>query len=102
MVLAVSALIQGNTPTKSTFLSKGFSSKLLENWDLTKKGIDRAVSFLEEEKLFDNKRLPTEVILNPLSALWAVAPDSLDAEGEARNLLRKYLWRSFFTDRRHR
>jgi hypothetical protein len=32
-------------------------------------------------------------------ALWAAAPDGLDAEGRARNILRKYLWRAFFTNR---
>jgi len=102
LALAVSALLQDSTPTKSTFLSKGFSAKLIENWDLTRNGIERAVRFLEEEKLFDSKRLPTEVVLAPLAALWAAAPESLDAAGEARNLLRKYLWRSCFTDRYER
>jgi hypothetical protein len=42
--------------------------------------------------------LPTDVIVAPLSALWGLAPKGLDAEGEARTLLRKYLWRAFFTD----
>ncbi|MCE2484068.1 MAG: hypothetical protein J4F42_01040 [Desulfurellaceae bacterium] len=34
-----------------------------------------------------------------LVALWAHAPDGLDGEGEARLLLRKFLWRAFLTDR---
>jgi hypothetical protein len=34
-----------------------------------------------------------------LSALWAGAPDGLDAEGRARTILRKYMWRAFFTNR---
>jgi hypothetical protein len=102
LVLAISALLQESAPIKSTFLSKGFSTQLLENWELAKRGIQRAVAFLEDEKIFDNKRLPTEVILGPLSALWALAPQGLDAAGEARTLLRKYLWRSFFTDRYER
>jgi hypothetical protein len=34
-----------------------------------------------------------------LVALWAVAPNGLDAEGRARTILRKYLWRAFFSNR---
>jgi len=41
-------------------------------------------------------------VLAPLAALWGVAPNGLDAEGEARTLLRKYLWRACFTDRYER
>jgi hypothetical protein len=46
--------------------------------------------------------LPTDVIIAPLAGLWGVSPQGLDAEGEARTLLRKYLWRSCFTDRYER
>jgi hypothetical protein len=38
-------------------------------------------------------------VIPVLVALWAVAPDGLDAEGRARNLMRRYLWRAFFTNR---
>ena len=34
-----------------------------------------------------------------LVALWAHAPDGLDGEGEARRILRKFLWRAFLTER---
>lgn len=54
------------------------------------------------KKIFDSKRLPTDVVVAPLSALWAIAPVGGDAEGRIRALLRKYLWRTCFTDRYER
>lgn len=57
---------------------------------------------MEQESIFDAKRLPTDVIIAPLAGLWGLSPQGLDAEGEARTLLRKYLWRACFTDRYER
>jgi len=39
------------------------------------------------------------VVIPVLVALWGIAPKGLDAEGRARGILRKYLWRAFFTNR---
>lgn len=102
LMLAVAALLQDKVPNKSTYLSGGFSDHLVEVWDRTISGVRRAVAFLEEEQIFDGKRLPTDVVLYPLAALWSRVPDGLDAEGEARTLLRKYVWRAFCTDRYER
>ena len=99
LMLAVTALLQDKVPNKSTYLSDGFSDHLVEVWDKVVNGINRAISFLEEESIFDSSCLPTDVVLYPLSALWSQVPDGLDAEGEARILLRKYVWRAFCTDR---
>jgi hypothetical protein len=57
------------------------------------------VSFLEEERIFDAQRLPTDLVVPVLTALWANTPDGLDAEGRARLVYRTYLWRAFFTNR---
>lgn len=102
LMLAVAALLQDKVPNKKSYLTSGFSNHVVEEWDNIVNGICRAVSFLEEEKVFDGKRLPTDVVLYPLSALWSQVSDGLDAEGEARILLRKYLWRAFCTDRYER
>jgi hypothetical protein len=99
LVLYASALLQGHAPTNASYLAKDFGSQLLAHWDLLVEGIQRAVSFLEEERILDAARLPTDVVVPVLTALWALAPKGLDTEGNARNLLRKYLWRAFFTDR---
>jgi hypothetical protein len=99
LALYVTALLQSKPPLNTTYLSKDFGAQLLARWDELLKGIARAVAFLEEERVFDAARLPTDVVVPVLSALWAVAPEGLDAEGRARAGLRKYLWRAFFTNR---
>lgn len=102
LMLSVGALLQDKAPNKSSFLSDGFSGKLVANWETTKLGIRRAITFLEQERVLDAKRLPTDVLIAPLAALWGISPEGLDAEGEARILLRKYLWRACFTERYER
>lgn len=99
LVLYASALLQGKPPTNSTYLGKGFGEALLAHWDELVRGVQRTVTFLEEERVFDARRLPTDVVLPVLTALWAVAPQGLDAEGRARTILRKYVWRAFFSNR---
>jgi hypothetical protein len=99
LVLYASALLQGRPPTNATYLVRDFGSQLLAGWDLLVEGIQRAGAFLEEERILDAARLPTDVVVPVLAALWAHAPKALDTAGKARNLLRRYLWRAFFTDR---
>ena len=93
------ALLQGRAPTNATYLAKDFGPQLLSNWETLLNGVSRAADFLEQERVFDSARLPTDVVVPVLVALWAIAPSGLDAEGRARTILRKYLWRAFFSDR---
>ena len=97
--LYASALIQGRAPTNATYMSKEFSKSLLANWDIFVAGISHTVAFLEEERIFDSARLPTEIVVPVLTALWARSPKALDGAGRARTTMRKYLWRSCFTNR---
>lgn len=99
VMLAIGALLQDRTPTKSSYLSADFPARLIDDWEKIENGAERMVKFLEEERIFDERRLPSDVLLHSLGALWAQSAEYLDAEGEARNLLRKFLWRSIFTER---
>lgn len=99
LALYASALLQGKAPTNATYMAKDFGTKLLDNWDAFLNGVIRTVDFLEQERVFDAARLPTDVVVPVLVALWGLAPKQLDVEGRARNVLRKYLWRAFFTNR---
>lgn len=99
LVLYGSALIQGRAPTNSTYMAKDFGPQLLANWRTYIDGVSRTVDFLEQERVFDSARLPSDVVVPVLVALWGIAPKGLDAEGRARTLLRKYLWRAFFANR---
>jgi len=99
LVLPVAALLQDKAPTHTNFLRLNFR-KLREDWDKIIYGTKKTVEFLESEYVLDARRLPIESIIAPLVALWAgsikVRPSE---EGNIRILLRKYLWRGFFTNR---
>jgi hypothetical protein len=99
LVLYASALLQDKAPTNATYLAKGFGETLLSHWDELVRGVQRTVTFLEEERVFDAKRLPTDVVVPVLTALWARAPEALDGAGRARTIMRRYLWRAFFSNR---
>lgn len=99
LTLYASALLQGKPPTNKTYLEKEFGQNLLENWEALISGIKRTETFLEEERVFDATRLPTDIVVPVLTALWAKTPDGLDAEGRARTVFRKYIWLAFFSNR---
>lgn len=102
LVLAAGALLQGRVPSRINYLSDDFGKQLIENWDKYLKGIERTANFLQEERIFDAARLPTDVVVPVLVALWSEVPIGLDAEGNARSIIRKYIWRAFFTSRYER
>lgn len=102
LALYASALLQERAPTNASYMNKDFAAMMIENWDKVLRGVSRTVEFLEEERIFDAKRLPSDVAIPVLIALWGLAPMALDGEGRARTLLRKYLWRAFFSNRYER
>lgn len=102
LVLYANALLQTHSPTYSTFMKKDFGELLIANWEKLIRGMDRTVDFLESERIFDYQRIPTDVVIPVLVALWSIAPESLDIEGRVRSVLQKYLWRAFITNRYER
>ncbi len=98
-VLAVGALIENSAPVRKTFLSSGFPKSLISNWSAIQRGLENAIQCMQDERIYDAKRLPTDVAFYVTSALWANAPTKLDKAGEVRHITRKYLWTAFFTDR---
>lgn len=100
IVLSVGALLMGRAPLKKTYLEKGFGNELANVWQEVKRGFARGLPFLQQEALFNEKCLPTDVAVYLTCALWARAPEEgFDAEGNARALIRKVLWRACYTDR---
>lgn len=98
LVLSTTALLQDRHPNQRGYLSLDFE-RIIDDWPKIVKGSKELVEFLKEERVFDSDRLPTESVLAPLAALWAEAPGTPDERGNVRILLRKYLWRAFFTPR---
>jgi hypothetical protein len=99
LALYASALLQGRAPTNANYMAKDFGRRMVEHWQIVLRGAVHATEFLEEENIFDAKRLPSDVVIPVLVALWGLAPTALDAAGRARTVLRKYIWRAFFTNR---
>ncbi|MHB8378147.1 MAG: GmrSD restriction endonuclease domain-containing protein [Candidatus Limnocylindrales bacterium] len=97
-ILGVAALRQDRSPTQASFFRLDLD-ELVRDWEDLSNGVAGAVDFLTEEKVFDKDRLPTVAVIPILSALWSVVPTALDELGNARTLLRKYLWRAFVTRR---
>lgn len=99
LVLSASALLQDKLPSQRGYFSMDLKKEFNDNWPKILKGTRELVQFLEGESVFDKPRLPIESVLAPLVALWAEAPETPDERGNIRILLRKYLWRAFFTER---
>lgn len=102
LALAAGALLQGRTPRKATYLDRDFDDELVANWDQYSQGVKDTVEFLAGEKIFDADRLPTDIVIPILVAIWAKAPTAPDARGRARTILSRYVWRAFFTRRYER
>ena len=97
LMLEVAALREDRAPTQASYLRLDLG-RLLRDWEQITTGIGFAIAFLEEEHVLDGERLPTVAVLRILAALHEHLPQ-LDALGNARNLLRKFVWRAFFTNR---
>ena len=102
LLLRSAALLQDRTWNRSSFFARDFPARLVDSYPDLVVGAQRAVQFLEDERVFDRARLPTETVLPMLIALWASAPTGGDAEGRARLLFRRFLWSAFATERYER
>ncbi len=98
LVLSIAAFREDLPPTQASF-QKLDLERLVEGWDEIIKCADFALKFLDEERIFDAERLPTIAVLYTLAAVQDCVPKILDASGNAKSLLRKYVWRAFATRR---
>ena len=73
--------------------------QVLENWPKLERGLSRMASFLEGQRIFDDRRLPTNAVLSVIAAAYELIPDDGDFLAKAEKLLRRYLWSAFFSDR---
>ncbi|MGW0857212.1 GmrSD restriction endonuclease domain-containing protein [Streptomyces sp. NPDC002690] len=99
IVLRTAALMQDKTPDRPSILNLDWE-QVVKTWPQLVAGAEKAVEFLEAEKVIDGSRLPIFTALPALITLWShgasLSPDRL---GSTRTLLRKYMWRAFFTER---
>lgn len=99
LILTTSALLQGNLPNQRGAWDMD-RRVMVEKWPTMERGLKRMADFLRGEGVFDEQRLPTNAVLAPIAALYALdIPESGDKRGQDELLLTKYLWHAFFTDR---
>lgn len=98
LVLDVVALRQNRIPGKAGYRGIDYT-QMLNEWDNIVSGVKGMVNFLEEEGVFDAQRLPTYTAIPIIASLWEHLPKQPDKLGNARHLLRKFLWRAFLTSR---
>jgi len=98
LVLDVVALRQDRIPSQAGYRGIDYP-RMLKEWDTVVNCIKGMASFLEDECIFDAKRLPSYTAIPILAALWEYLPTQPDKLGNALHLLRKFLWRAFLTSR---
>ena len=98
LVLDVVALRQDPVPSKAGHRGIDYA-RMLAEWESVVKGIQGMMIFLEDECIFDGQHLPSYTAMPILAAIWEYLPTHPDQLGNARHLLRKYLWRAFLSSR---
>lgn len=98
LVLSTSALLQEKSPILRGYVEMD-KAVLVENWGHLHSALARMADFLEEERVFDAKRLPMFAVLPVIAALLHHTGTEGDRSARDRRLLRRYLWSSFFSDR---
>ncbi|HEX5337646.1 MAG TPA: hypothetical protein VFW53_04345, partial [Gallionella sp.] len=91
-------LMQGYLPNQGGIGAMD-KSKLVDNWPRMERALVRASGFLARQHIFDEKRLPTNIVFAVIAACFDKIPEDGDELGRAEQLLRAYLWSSFFTTR---
>lgn len=98
IALQTAALRADKTPGQASFFQLDLSI-VDATWDEISAGIKWAVQVLEEEGIYDDQRLPTVTVVPVLAALHRDLPKALDEHGNARGVIRAYMWRAFITSR---
>lgn len=97
-LLQVGALLQGMVPNK-TGIGGMDKKQLVQDWPRIERAMVRASSFLTRQHIYDERRLPSNVIVPVLAASLDSVPENGDALGRGEHLLRAYLWSAAFTSR---
>lgn len=97
-VLQTSALLQNRLPNQRGFFDMDYMM-FVDNWERMTRGLGRAVQTIQSMRIFDGERLPSAIPLPVVAALLADEPEAGDRRAVVDRLMRKYAWRSFFTNR---
>ncbi len=98
LILEIAALREDKPPTQASY-QRLEPERLLAEWKQVVHGAAFAADFLDQERIFDGDRLPSIAVVRVLAGLAEHLPNSPDAQGNSRSLLRKFVWRAFLTGR---
>ncbi len=98
LILSTSALLQDKVPNNRGMIEMN-KQVLVDNWHHLERGLECMAAFLASQGIHDAARLPTNTVLPVIAACFEMIPDEGDFRGKAENLLQRYLWSAFFTDR---
>lgn len=97
-VLLTSALMQGLMPNQGG-VNASDKARLVQDWPCLERSMVRAAVFLAHQSIYDDARLPSNVVLPVIAACFSKLPEHGDELGRAEQLLRAYTWSCFFTTR---
>jgi hypothetical protein len=98
LILNTSALMQDKLPSQRGLWEMD-KAVMVDHWDSMENGLNEMAIFLQNEGIIDGDRLPTNAVLAVIGALYSLVPKAGDERGACENLLRRYLWSAFLTDR---
>lgn len=100
-LLFANSYLMRKMPGNDVFLKREhrFADHLQNNLTALQIGAIETTNFLSDYRILDEQRLPTDTIMPLLIAIWAEVYQDIDKKGLAREVLRSYIWRAFFTER---
>lgn len=96
--LTTAALLQEKMPNRGGVDSMDMKA-MVAGWPDLERALVRAADFMARERIYDEARLPSAPVFSVIAACFATVPEAGDALGRAEQLLRAYMWSSFFTTR---
>lgn len=97
-LLTTAALMQGKMPNKGGVGSMDMT-QMVADWPRIERALVRTVGFMARQHIYDEARLPSAPVVAVIAACFDKVPEDGDALGRAEQLLRAYMWSSFFTTR---
>lgn len=101
LVLKISCLISDLVPTERHYTNKDVIDTVVGKWSEIVEALNWTLKFIEDERVWDRKRLPSVVPLRVIPALYRFRPIDNNPDEQARfdKRIRRYLWLSFVTIR---
>lgn len=97
-LLLTAALMQNQMPNQGG-VSATDKAQFVSNWPRLERAMVRAADFLAHQHIYDEARLPSNVVFPVIAACFSKLPEHGDELGRAEQLLRAYMWSAFLTTR---